>query len=120
MELLYYSNINPSAQINASNALLHYHYIQSGVRNGWGLDIKDNGRLCFGMARRDGSDWVAAFSVTSLKASTWYHIVATYDSANMKMYVNGLLESTSPYAGTYPAPSIDAYLGCQKRMDYGI
>jgi len=37
-----------------------------------------------------------ATSSTTLTTDTWYHIAATYDGAEFKMYLNGQLEGTSP------------------------
>lgn len=40
-----------------------------------------------------GSRW-AAPSITTAVAGQWYHLAATSDGANLKMYVNGVLENT--------------------------
>lgn len=117
IEMFYCSNIDPATQIQTANNLFCFHYVQSGVRNGFGLDLKDDGRLAFAIATSSGSDWIPATSTTVFKAATWYHIAATYDSANLKVYINGLLEGTASYAGVYPHPNVDAHIGCQKRMD---
>ena len=39
-------------------------------------------------------------SITPLVLGEWVHIVATYDGANMKLYINGLLEATTARTGT--------------------
>jgi hypothetical protein len=43
-----------------------------------------------------------ALSTTATAANTWYHVVATYDGANMRIYVNGVLEDTQPSALSMP------------------
>lgn len=39
-------------------------------------------------------------SVTALNANTWYHVAATYDGANMKIYINGVLDATKAQTGS--------------------
>ncbi len=41
----------------------------------------------------------AAVSTTSLSAGSWYFFTGTYDGANIKTYLNGVLEGTTGYAG---------------------
>ena len=36
-------------------------------------------------------------SSTDLAAGTWYHVAATYDRTNMKIYINGVLEKTNSF-----------------------
>lgn len=48
---------------------------------------------------RAGGNLQSANSTTLLNANTWYHVAATYDGANMRIYVNGELEDTQPLAG---------------------
>ena len=45
------------------------------------------------------------YSTTVPTLGKWYHVVATYDGTNQKIYVNGVLENTRGSAG-YRAPSI--------------
>lgn len=39
-------------------------------------------------------------SATALNANTWYHVAATYDGANMKIYINGTLDATKAQTGS--------------------
>lgn len=46
-----------------------------------------------------GNDSVTKSAVLSLTADTWYHVAATYDGSNMKLFVNGT-QSGSSYPTT--------------------
>ncbi|WP_288438470.1 endo-beta-N-acetylglucosaminidase H [uncultured Chryseobacterium sp.] len=39
-------------------------------------------------------------SATALNANTWYHVAATYDGSNMKIYINGILDATKAQTGS--------------------
>lgn len=39
-------------------------------------------------------------SATALNANTWYHVAATYDGSNMKIYINGVLDATKAQTGS--------------------
>ena len=62
--------------------------------NGFRLYVGSNGKIYF----EYNSSYFISSSV--LSASTWYHIVALYDGANYKIYINGNLENTK--AGVAP------------------
>lgn len=48
----------------------------------------------------DSSNRQVKSTTTSWTAGTWYHIWATYDGVNLKLYINGALENTTSYSGT--------------------
>lgn len=52
-----------------------------------------------GAAVKDG------YSVTALNAGEWKYLTATYDGANVKIYINGVLNSTTPQTGTIDTSS---------------
>jgi hypothetical protein len=47
------------------------------------------------------SSWDAITSTTALSNDTWYHVVATYDGAKMRLYINGILESSGDSTATH-------------------
>ena len=49
-----------------------------------------------------------ATSTSTVDINTWYHVTATYDGANMKIYLNGILDQTVPYSGTL-TPNTSAF-----------
>jgi len=53
-------------------------------------------------------------STTTPATGTWYHLVATWDSASgAKMYVNGILEDTDTSLPTFSIAQASAYIGTQ-------
>ena len=46
-------------------------------------------------------------SVANLSVNTWYHIVTTFDSSGMKIYINGVLDNSNTNIGT--TESIDTF-----------
>ena len=49
-------------------------------------------------AHEDSVAWQPAQIATPLLGSAWYHIAATYDGSNIRVYLNGSLEDTQPAA----------------------
>ena len=50
-------------------------------------------------------------SATSIVVGTTYHVVATYDGANMNLYINGLLDATVAATGALNTASEDFWVG---------
>jgi prepilin-type N-terminal cleavage/methylation domain-containing protein len=57
--------------------------------------LRQNGTNAFYFGISDGVDWKFASWGIPIVNGQWYHIVATYDSLNGKIYGNGLLKQTS-------------------------
>ena len=44
----------------------------------------------------NGTTNQSAYQNSAMSFDTWYHVVGTYDGANVKLYVNGTLQTTQP------------------------
>ncbi len=51
----------------------------------------------------------SATSTSTLAISNWYHIAATYDGSNIKIYINGVLDQTVPFTGNL-TPNTSAFI----------
>lgn len=58
-----------------------------------------------------------AVSTTTVSASTWYHVAATYDGAALRIYLNGVLDQTVPYSGTL-TPNTSSFLVGKNQNNY--
>ncbi len=50
-------------------------------------------------------------TTSSWTADKWYHYTTTYNGSNLKLYINGILENTSPAPPSLAAQLKDLYLG---------
>jgi tetratricopeptide (TPR) repeat protein len=66
-------------------------------------DEKGTIRLCVGVAGKE--QYKLETRTNSWKAFTWYHLVATFDGAEVKLYVDGTLEDAANQRGTHYASS---------------
>ena len=69
----------------------------------------ENGKL---VVHREVSPWDAV-STTSLVAGEWYHAVGTYDGSQLKIYLNGELESTVNMTGSISTSNRDILIGAR-------
>ncbi|MCB1712572.1 MAG: hypothetical protein KDH96_08920, partial [Candidatus Riesia sp.] len=76
--------------------------------NGTAL-IRDSSRKFRMMVTTTGGR-VTATSTTQSTNGVWYHVLGTYDGANAKIYVNGVLEATEAVTGDQTG-SIDFMIG---------
>ena len=71
----------------------------------WGFSW-GHGNAAFRQAaqHRDAAGtYYAAQMGGSLVGGVWYHLAATFDGSNLKAYLNGVLQATTPASSTYPA-----------------
>jgi hypothetical protein len=64
----------------------------------WAIEY-NNGFFDFGIGATDNT-WSILASSTGKTKENWYHVVATYDGANRKIYVNGVEEATASFTKT--------------------
>jgi hypothetical protein len=61
----------------------------------WGMQLwyheGSHARLLF-MITGDDGNWVGVYGSFDLQPGQWYHIVATWDSTSLRLYVNGILD----------------------------
>jgi Concanavalin A-like lectin/glucanases superfamily/FlgD Ig-like domain len=93
--------------------LFDFTSVASGVRNGFGLYMVQQGNVEFSLA--GASTWITAHSSMALSLHKWYHVVGTYDGNNACVYINGVLANSVAYTGgiVYPVGA-DARIGCGK------
>jgi PKD repeat protein len=63
----------------------------------WGLSINNNHKVLLELASPSGKRGYARSSST-IPLNTWTHVAGTYDSASIKIYVNGKLEDTQSFS----------------------
>jgi hypothetical protein len=75
----------------------------------WLQHNSDNSKFEFALSTINNGNQMSRnmiFSTTTPQAEVWYHIAAVYDGKKMKLYVNGVLESTTNKKGDiYPVQS---------------
>jgi hypothetical protein len=75
----------------------------------------DNHLFEFAISTNRSNRWVQ--SITSPVKDTWYFLVGTYDGNELKLYVNGKLESSLFHNGTLLSSNADLYIGKRNNAD---
>jgi hypothetical protein len=85
----------------------------SNTNNIYRLLTNDNAdqSVLFGLWTIDGNDYANAGSLALL---TWYHLLITYDGQNLKIYVNSVLNDTSPLTG-----EVQSYVDDDVTLSFG-
>lgn len=80
----------------------------------WMLSTNESGNntvLRFRL-KTNGTSTTLVATTGNLSENTWYHIAATYDGANMKLYLNGTEVGSAPKSGSLTTnPAVEAWIG---------
>lgn len=81
---------------NASSVFMHYGATAVGAASSKTLETNSDGTTLLAW---DGSTSVTG---TNLNVGQWYHLAMTYDNANLRAYVNGVLDIANADVGNGP------------------
>lgn len=59
------------------------------------IRITEGEKFLFGITSANGTA-ASAYSTTMISVAQWYHVAGSYDGSNVKIYVNGNLEGSTP------------------------
>ncbi len=77
--------------------------------NGWYFYTDPSGTIYFG--REAGGTGVDISAVGAMQAGVWTHVVATYDGATSRLYINGTLAASAADTGSMPGNATSLTIG---------
>ncbi|MEI8142553.1 MAG: LamG-like jellyroll fold domain-containing protein [Chitinophagia bacterium] len=105
----YFKNVNTSIQTSftmsfwvyptANNGILVYELESTTLNNGWNASNID---IVNGYVKYRVWNGPVITSPSTINLNQWYHIAMVYDGANLKGYINGVLQGTQTTARIIP------------------
>ena len=119
-----YVNINDNPSLNPISTMTVFAWVNATEFNnnlatvvkkadanaGYALEKKDGDNVLKFYVNIGGS-WFDSGATSILSTNRWYNIIGTYDGANIKIYVNGVLNSTGAASGNIKASSNSLAIG---------
>jgi hypothetical protein len=115
-------NPNTSAPLSVQEKIFNNTNCGTGVRNGFSLYRNNDGTAAFTLSSYDGNSWLTITSAgkTVLLPGKWYYVAGTYDGSTMRLYVNGVLQSSCAHSGGLRNPGVNARIACEGRLDGSV
>ncbi|KPL14963.1 MAG: hypothetical protein AMS26_09000, partial [Bacteroides sp. SM23_62] len=95
--------------LNEAPSGTHTPYLIARL-NCYSLTIDNNGHVKM-FLRNDEGDWSEPTGSTTIVPNRWYHLAATYDGANARVYLNGNEEGSSVASDTMARTMLNMRLG---------
>lgn len=95
-----------------NNRTIFSKWNTSAASRSYRLHINSSNQIEFNLSSTgsDSSD-LTSTSTVAVDGTTWYHVVATYDGANMKIFINGQADSTLARTGVIFESSTSLQIG---------
>ena len=81
------------ADLTDSMTILHKNRVSTGDLEMIAFIGGGDGKLCFSIASFGVGPWQNLTSTNALSAGTWYHVAVVKSLDNIKLYINGVLDS---------------------------
>jgi hypothetical protein len=99
-----------AAWVNIHDVSSQWMAIITKGENAWRLSTVDNeNKIHFSVNHFDRTGGIRSGNEISL--NQWHHLVAVYDGKAMNLYVDGRLDSTSPWTGGISRDDADVFIG---------
>jgi hypothetical protein len=102
-----YITISVWVKVNGEFSIISKRCYAGGSTRAYDL-YYSNGRINFCFSTDGTNPYTLSYPIS---LETWYHIVATYDGINGKLYINGNLVSSSSVSGTLYKNNYDFVIG---------
>lgn len=76
------------------------------------------GQLGFLVKSATNTNYVAHSTTAEWKIGTWYHAAGTFDGKELKIYINGNLETTAAYVGQIGTSKLALWIGADDAPSY--
>jgi hypothetical protein len=81
------------------------------------FNYQEIGNLGF-LIKTGGANFVVHSTTNTWNADEWYHVAGTYDTEELKIYINGILENTVEHDGTIDATDLTLWIGADDLPHY--
>ncbi len=104
--------IRPTVTINTTQDVIKKASTTGTIVNGYELSLSSAGKV-FVRLNNNAATRVDSLTSYPLNNTAWMHIAATYDGANLRLYINGTLEGTVATTTPIAVNSLPLALGAQ-------